>query len=89
MDSAAICRRQLHYSVLTFYGGPVGYVEARGGERGVPREAQGHDNSSQQLDPRHGAIPAEGANVDCGLINGAVDVVANGVWARLSWLNLS
>ena len=92
-NSAAICTRSLqvrkHYSVLTFYGRPVSYVEARGGERRVPREVQRHDNSSQQLDARHRAIPAEGANVDCGHINTAVDVVANKIWARLSWFNLS
>lgn len=55
----------------------------------MPREVQGQENSSQQLDTRHGAIPAEGANVDRGLINTAADVVADGVWARLSWFNLS
>lgn len=54
----------------------------------MPWEVQGHDDSSQQLDARHGAIPAEGANVDRGLINAAADVVANGVWACLSWFNL-
>lgn len=54
----------------------------------MPREVQGQDNSSQQLDAGHGAVPAESADVDRGIIDRAVDVVANGVWARLSWFNL-
>lgn len=49
---------------------------------------QSHDNSSQQLDARHRAVPAEGANVDRGLIDTAVDVVAERIRARLSWFNL-
>jgi len=36
-----------------------------------------HNDSSKQFDTRHWAISAEGANVDRGFINAAVDVVAN------------
>lgn len=75
-------------SGLTFYGSPVSDAEARRGERRVPGEVQGHDDSSQQLDARHQAVPAEGADVDRGRIDTAVDVVADQIRARLSWFDL-